>query len=176
LYPLYANTSFVVSASGNYSISADLIRGLELSVFGTPVFPAGLEPFAALPISSSLVPGFSGSRLSTTQNGTAEYFASPSAGTSSSFGTTSQEFSFRGIGSTSGAIDTELYYRDVEAVNATIVRDYERLVGVEAGTYRFPVGVMGSEQRVAGIISPKAALGRGPGAPRQALVQVVPKE
>lgn len=170
-YPLYANTSYIIIASGNYSIGAELIRGLELEILGRPVFPTGLQPFASLPLSSSLMSGFAGSKLSTTQNGTASYFASPSAGTSSSFGTTSQEFSFNGIDASNGAIDTELYYRNVEAVNATVIRDNESLVGVEVGSYSFPVNAVGLGQRAMGVVSPKAALGRGPGAPKSVLVQ-----
>lgn len=170
-YPLYANTSYFFTASGNFSIGAELIRGLDLEILGQPVFPTGLQPFASLPLSSSLVSGFAGSKLSTTQNGTASYFASPSAGISSSFGTTSQEFSFNGIDASTGAVGAELYYRNVEAVNATVISDYESLVSVVVGTYAFPVNAVGSGKRAKGVVSPKAALGRGPGAPKSVLVQ-----
>jgi hypothetical protein len=61
--------------------------------------------------------------------------------------------------------------RNVEAVNATVVKDCESLVGMEVATYRAPVNAVG-EQTVSGVLSPKAALGRGPGAPKQQLVQV----
>jgi hypothetical protein len=170
-YPLYANTSYFVQSSGNFTIDATVIQGLDLSIQGTPVFPTGLQPFAEIPHSAPLVSGFSGTSLSTTQNGSAHYFASPSAGISSGFGSTSQEFSFKGIDVTGGAADTELYYRNVEAVNGTVVKDYESLVGMEVATYGAPVNTVG-EQTVSGALSPKAALGRGPGAPKQQLVQV----
>jgi hypothetical protein len=170
-YPLYAETSYFVQSSGNFTTDATVIRGLDLSIQGTPVFPTGLQPFTEIRHSAPLISGFSGTSLSTTQNGSAYYFASPSAGISSGFGSTSQEFSFKGIDVTSGATDTELYYRNVEAVNATVVKDYESLVGIEVATYGASVNVVG-EQTVSGALSPKASLGRGPGAPQQQLVQV----
>lgn len=171
-YPLWANTSYFVYPSGNYSIGGSIIRGLNIDIQGTPVFPTGLQPFAQLPKSAPLVSGFSGTSLSTTQNGTASYYADPNLGISSTFGSTSQEFSFKGIDVSGGSIDTELYYRDVEAINSTIVRDYESLIGVEVGNYGFPPEAVGRGQRVMGVVmSPKAVLGRGPGVVKQQLVQ-----
>jgi hypothetical protein len=170
-YPLYANTSYFVQPGGNFTIDATVIRGLDLSIQGTPVFPTGLQTFAEIPHSAPLVSGFSGTSLSTTQNGSAHYFASPSASISSGFGSTSQEFSFKGIDLTGGGADTELYYRNVEAVNATVVKDYESLVGMEVASYGASVNVVGT-QTVSGALSPKEALGRGPGEPKQQLVQV----
>lgn len=172
-YPLYANTSYIIDPiSGNYSIGASLQRGLTLQIQGTPVFPTGLQPFANLPKAASLISGLDGSLLTTTQNGTASYFASPSAGTSSSFGTTSQVFSFGGFDVNPGAGDTELYFRDVEAVNATVVRDFERLVGSEVANEAAAAAPAGMEQKGdSGVASPKAALGRGPGQAKLVLVQ-----
>jgi hypothetical protein len=72
---------------------------------------------------------------------------------------------------TGGGADTELYYRNVEAVNATVVKDYESLVGMEVASYGASVNVVGT-QTVSGALSPKEALGRGPGEPKQQLVQV----
>jgi hypothetical protein len=170
-YPLYANTTFLVQPSGNFTLDATVIRGLDLAVYGTPVFPSGLQPFADIPHSAPLVSGFSGSYLSTTQTGTAHYFGSPSTGTSSGFGSTSQEFGFQGIDASGGVGDTDLYYRNVEAVNSTIVKDYESLVGIEISSYSCPVNAVGSGQTVMGIMSPKEAFGRGPGTSKQPLVQ-----
>lgn len=171
-YPLWANTSYFVYPSGNYSLGATIIRGLNIDVQGKAVFPTGLQPFAQLPQAASLVSGFSGTSLKTTQNGTASYYADPNAKISSTFGSTSQEFSFKGIDINSDSADKELYYRDVEAVNATIVKDYESLFGVELGSYGYPITAVGSGQRAGGsVLSPKAALGRGPGAVKQQLVQ-----
>ncbi len=80
-------------------------------------------------------------------------------------------FSFSGFDVTDGAGDTELYYRDVAAVNATVVRDYESLVGVEVGDYGFPVEAAGRGLKSVGVMSPKAALGRGPGEAKDVLVR-----
>lgn len=170
-YPLYANTAYIVQPSGNFTLDASIIRGLDLTVLGSPVFPTGLQPFANIPASAALVSGLSGSSLSTVQNGTASYFGSPSAGTSSGFGSTSQEFSFGGADASGGTVDGELYYRSVEAVNSTVVRDYERLIGKEVGSYGAPVGGVQRMQSVLGVVSPKAVIGRGPGQPKQLLVQ-----
>jgi hypothetical protein len=171
-YPLWANTSYFVYPSGNYSLGASIIRGLNIDVEGIAVFPTGLQPFSQLPKSASLVSGFSGTSLSTTQNGTASYYANPNLGVSSTFGSTSQEFSFKGTDVNGGSTGTELYYRNVEAVNSTIVRDYESLVGVEVGNYGFPTEAVGRGQRVVGeVLSPKAAFGRGPGQVKEQLVQ-----
>jgi hypothetical protein len=170
-YPLYANTATIFQPSGNFTIDASVIRGLDLSIQGTPVFPTGLQPFAASPNSAALVSGFSGSRLSTTQNGTAHYFADPTAGVSSGFGSTSQEFSFTGLDANSHTVDTELYYRNVEAVNSTIVKDREILVGREIASYAFPLADVPGMETVLGVLSPKEAMGRGPGTAKQPLIQ-----
>jgi hypothetical protein len=168
-YTLYANTTYLVQPSGNFTLDAEVIRGLDLAIQGTPVFPTGLQPFAEIPGSVPLVSGFSGSQLSTTQNGTAHYAAG--GGTSSGFGSTSQVFSFSGLDSSGGVTDTELYYRNVEAVNQTIVKDYESLIGKEFSNYGFPVAAVPEAQVVLGTFSPKEAIGRGPGSPKQPLVQ-----
>jgi hypothetical protein len=170
-YPLYANTTYIVQPSGNFTIQATVIRGLDLSLQGTPVFPSGLQPFADIPGSASLVSGFSGSQLSTTQNGSAFYFGDPNAGVSSGFGSTSQEFSFAGLDSNGNTVDTELYYRSVEAVNSTIIKDYESLVGEEMGSYTFPVANVPATETVMGVLSPKQATGRGPGTANRPLIQ-----
>jgi Peptide N-acetyl-beta-D-glucosaminyl asparaginase amidase A len=170
-YPLYANTTYIVQPSGNFTIQATVIRGLDLSIQGTPVFPSGLQPFADIPGSASLVSGFSGSQLSTTQNGSAFYFGDPNAGVSSGFGSTSQEFSFAGLDANGNTVDTELYYRSVEAVNSTIIKDYESLVGEEMGSYTFPVANVPATETVMGVLSPKQATGRGPGTANRPLIQ-----
>jgi len=170
-YPLYANTTYIVQPSGNFTIDATVIRGLNVAVQGTPVFPTGLQPFSQIPGAASLISGFSGSQLETTQNGTAHYFASPSVGISNGFGSTSQVFTFKGLDANGEATDTELYYRDVEAVNQTIVKDYESLVGKEVGNYGFPVSAVPKTQAVLGVFSPKEVVGRGYGETKQVLVQ-----
>ncbi|KAH7356738.1 peptide N-acetyl-beta-D-glucosaminyl asparaginase amidase A-domain-containing protein [Rhexocercosporidium sp. MPI-PUGE-AT-0058] len=171
VYPLYANSSYFVQPSGNFTIEAEIMLGLDLAIHGKPIFPTGIQTFAQLPRTSELVIGFSGTSLNTRQNGTAYYFAAPSVGVSSGFGSTSQEFSFKGVGLGGGAVDKELYYRNVEAVNSTIVRDFESLVGTEVRSYDVPVKITGNAQLVMGTVSPKAAIGRGFGAPKKLLVQ-----
>lgn len=170
-YPLHANSSYFVQPGGNFTIDADLVLGLDLAFQGEPVFPTGLQSFVQLPLAAPFVPGLSGTFLKTRQNGTAHYFADPSAGISSGFGSTSQEFSFRGVDVSGAIADKELYYRNVEAVNSTVVRDYESLVGSEIRSYRVPVNDADSVQLIPGIVSPKVALGRGFGVPKQLLVQ-----
>ncbi|PQE32129.1 Peptide-N4-(N-acetyl-beta-glucosaminyl)asparagine amidase A protein [Rutstroemia sp. NJR-2017a WRK4] len=169
-YPVWVNTTYIVLPGGNFTLDAAITRGMDLTVSGNSVFPSGLQPFAYLPAAAPLVSGFSGSTLSTTQNGTAHYFGSPSAGTSSGYGSTGQVFTFGGADANSDAVDTELYYRDVQSVNSRIVRDVERLVGVELGSYSFPVEAVGSGVKSMGVVSAKAAIGRGKGSPKQSLV------
>ena len=170
-YPLYAITTTTFLAGGNFTLDANLIRSLDLSIQGTPVFPTGLQPFAEIPRSAPLVSGFSGSQLSTSLSGSAHYFGAPNEGFSSGYGGTSQEFTFSGLDVNNNAVDTELYYRSVEAVNSTIVKDVESLVGAEVRSYAFPVADVPSAQTVMGVISPKEALGRGPGMISQSLIQ-----
>lgn len=167
-YPLWANSSYIVQPSGNFTIEAVLTRGLNVKYQGTPVFPTGLQPFAVLAASAPLVGALSGSELSTTQNGTANYFASPSAGVSTSFGTTSQEFTFSGSSTRGEFTDIELYYRSVAATNGTVTRDKESLIGTEIGDY---VGTAaGGKSYIVGVKSPKEILGRGPGRTKSRLL------
>ncbi|RAL65387.1 hypothetical protein DID88_000955 [Monilinia fructigena] len=165
-YPVWVNTTYLVLSSTNFTLDAAITRGLELSITGAPVFPDGLQPFTYLASSAPLTSGFSGTHLSSNQRGSAHYLGT-SAG-SSGFGSTSQTFEFSGLNVDSDSVNTELYYRDVEAVNSTIVYDEERLVGAEIGKY--------ANSRLRGAywsqstLSPKAAIGRGKGNPKQLLV------
>ena len=56
-------------------------------------------------------------------------------------------------------------------MNLTIVKDYESLVGTEVSQYGFPIEAVPEAQIVLGSFSPKEVLGRGPGTPKQVLVQ-----
>jgi hypothetical protein len=170
-YPLWANSSYFVEPSGNFTLQATLIRGLNLDIQGTPVFPTGLQPFQHIDRSAPLVSGFSGTSLKTMQNGSAYYFASPSANVSLTYGSTAQDFTFSGIDTSNLFTDTELYYRSVEAVNGTIVRDKENIVGMEIGNYGYPLYAVPHGMSVQGVTTPKATLGRGPGYPKQQLIQ-----
>ncbi|RFU27789.1 hypothetical protein B7463_g8538, partial [Scytalidium lignicola] len=172
-YPLTANTTYLVDpASGNFSISAWVNRGLELDISGSAIFPTGLQPFTASSArGGSLNSGFTGTTLSTSQNGSAVYYASPNAGTSSSFGSTTQSFRFVGVDvdGSGRSIDTELYSRDVTAVNATVVHDHETLVGgkVISALDIVPVSFGPEGKGEEGMmLSPKEAIGRGWGSAR----------
>jgi len=77
----------------------------------------------------------------------------------------------KSLSSAGGITDTDLYYRDVAAVNLTIVRDVEKLIGNEATNYEFS-GIVPKVQSVLEKTSPREAIGRGPGAPKVQLVQV----
>lgn len=167
-YPLFANTTYWVdpSGSGNYTIEADIVRGLMLEVDGQPVFPTGIQPFGSIPRSAALLPTFQGTLLDTTQTGSAYYLAVPSQSTSYSSGTTEQDFYFGGVSiSDSSETDTELYKRHVKAVNATVIEDQETLVGVSIGDYSYPIDSVGTGMLSQGTapVTVKAMLGRGPG-------------
>jgi hypothetical protein len=51
------------------------------------------------------------------------------------------------------------------------VRDKENVVGMEVGNYGYPLYAVPNGISVQGFTSPKASLGRGPGDPKQQLVQ-----
>lgn len=165
-YPLHANTSFIVDPkSGNFSIDANLTLGLDIRTQGATVHPTGLKGL------SQYQNSLTDSSLSTTLNGTAYYFASPKARMSTGFGSTSQEFSFCGGGIEKPKGDRELYYRNVAAINSTVVKDYEVLDGVEQGKNIASEPLVGSE--AVSIIGggPRQVLGRGPGREKVVLVQ-----
>jgi hypothetical protein len=131
-YPLFANSTGLITPDGNVTILAVVNRSKNIAISGTSLYPSGLQVFATLPKSASLVSTFSGTNLMTTQNGTATLFSSPKLNNSISFGTTSQELTFGGV-SAQGALgmqpDTELYVRNVAAANGSVVNDEQTLVG-----------------------------------------------
>jgi hypothetical protein len=171
-YPLTVNSSYAVSPKG-FGISASLSHGLNLEVYGPSVLPSGIEPLnnpsdsAAVNLSSSSpraiandsTPIFSGALLSTVQNGSAQYFAS--ANGSYSFGTTEQLFSFEGAEVLHPGVNYELYRRHVKAVNATVVKDDQRLAGLETkgktGIPKRPI--FNADGNSVGV---RKLLGRGP--------------
>ncbi|KAL3420663.1 peptide-n4-(n-acetyl-beta-glucosaminyl)asparagine amidase a [Phlyctema vagabunda] len=174
-YPLWANTSIYYEANGAFTLGATLQRGLSLQTEGASVFPSGVQDFD---FSSVASPGpavgalFSGTSLVTAQNGTATYFGSPTTNSSTS-GTTGQTFSFSGIDTQGGVGNRELYTRDVLAVNGTVVRDQESLVGAPISS---PEGSSPAQDRAAlrGVApsDAKALIGHGLGQERQSLVSV----
>lgn len=135
-YPLYCNQSILSSPDGNLTLSAHAIEGLELQVEGSSVFPTGLEAFETTS-STSKVP-YAISHLKTRRDGTAYYFRTGGSVTSS-YGNTNQIFHFGGsrdeMNSGIPSRVDELYFRNVTAVNGTVMSDSERMAGVE--TYDF---------------------------------------
>lgn len=172
-YPLTVNSTYTVFPSGNYSITANLLRGQDISIAGQPIFPTGLQSFEALPAALAGFPAFQGSALATTQNGSAVYNADPNAGTATSFGTTAQDMVFSGIeiDASSGVGfpgirgSEELYHRYVEAANGTVVENEETLVGRAFGGWAWGPGfrVAPAQQAHVAIGSQRKVLGRGRG-------------
>ncbi|KAI1372884.1 hypothetical protein F4677DRAFT_448918 [Hypoxylon crocopeplum] len=136
-YPLYCNQTYSTSPGGNIAMSAHLIQGLELQVEGDSVFPTGLEAFE--PASITGKGPYVASRLKTHRDGTAFFFQTGDGKNSSGYGATSQIFHFGGYRGNAtlgtGSDVDELYFRNVTAVNGTVVSDSERMAGVE--TYGF---------------------------------------
>jgi len=135
-YPLYANQTYSVSDQGNLTLHAHLVQGKHVLVAGQSVFPNGLEAFSAVPATAG--GRFAGgSLLATTKEGTASFFQTGDGKNSSGFGSSNQVMTFGGM-SASGALgnrpDVELYFRNVTAVNGTVVYDRERLAGVGGGS------------------------------------------
>lgn len=138
-YPLYVNQTYSVSAQGNLTIWAHLIQGKQVLVAGQSVFPNGLEAFPSVPATGAAAgkAAVGGSLLATTMEGTASFFETGDDSSSSGFGTSNQVMTFGGA-SVSGGLgdgpDVELYFRNVTAVNGTVVYDRESLAGVGVGS------------------------------------------
>ena len=135
-YPLHVFSAFAEIAD-NISIVAEVNRGKNIRTAGQPVFPTGLESFAAAEEIHPSYSRFRGASLSTAQNGNATYLANTTSSTSFSFGTTEQDMQFSGleIGATSSSYQfpaiagsKELFRRHALAVNGTIVEDSETLI------------------------------------------------
>jgi hypothetical protein len=135
-YPLYANQMYSVSAQGNLTLQAHLTQGKHLLLVGQSVFPNGLEAFSSVP-STAGKKFAGGSLLVTTKDGTASFFQTGDGMNSSGFGSSNQVMTFGGV-SRAGVLedtpDVELYFRNVTAVNGTVVDDRERLAGVGVGS------------------------------------------
>ena len=181
-YPLVVNSSFSVDAAGEVGISAALTRGLDYNVYGPSVFPSGIQTFnittpsffspdgalthqtIQLPANS---PYLSSALLSTTQTGSAAYFAGTKS--SYSFGTTTQDFDFKGVKIDPPGVAVELYHRHVMAVNSTVTEDEQTLAGQ---TFGVPVARAGKSEPApaTGGFSVRSLLGRGPGRPKAGFV------
>lgn len=173
-YPLDVNSTFSANELGGFDISASLSRGLIYNVFGPSVFPSGIQTFDVDSPSTlnfpgraasdrfhlpTRLPGFKGALLSTTQTGNANFRSAKNH--SYSYGTTAQDFSFKGAESdVEGGATYELYQCHVRAVNSTVTEDSQTLVGQ---TTRIRTAEPGDIGPVAEKLSVKAQLGRGPG-------------
>lgn len=136
-YPLYVNQTYSVSAQGNLTLHAHLIQGKQLLVAGQSVFPNGLEAFPSVPATAPGKGSVGGSLLATTKEGTASFFQTGDGKNSSGFGTSNQVMTFGGASATAAlgaGPDVELYFRNVTAVNGTVVYDRETLAGVGVGS------------------------------------------
>lgn len=180
-YPINVNSTYYVDpTSGNLTLTAVLSRGQDLITLGSPVFPTGLQSFAADQAKSQSLPAFQGARLSTTQNGSAIYTASGDNKYSASSGTTKQSLQFSGVRVdeqeiqaaavgmavadwvTGGSI--ELYSRDVVASNGSVVSDHESVYGraVQAPAAQEAIAVDGGDAQQVLARSVRSLLGRGP--------------
>ena len=173
-YPITVDSSFSVSPAGNVGINGTLSHGLTFNVFGPSVFPSGIQSFnvttpstinpsglqpQTLQLPASL-PAFGGALLSTNQSGSASYLSAGSA--SYSFGTTTQDFDFKGAELNDPTATYELYHRHVMAVNSTVTVDDQTLAG---RTVAVPVALgegMTLQSDIGGF-SVRSLLGRGPG-------------
>ena len=181
-YPLTVNSSFFEDAAGDVGINGTISRGLDYNVYGPSVFPSGIQTFNVTSPSfftpagleshqnielSSASPLFGGSLLSTTQMATAEYFSGTNS--SYSFGTTEQDFDFKGAELSNPDATYELYHRHVLAVNSTVTEDEQTFAGQ---TIAVPVAAPGgiSLQPALGEFSVRALLGRGSGPPKPGIV------
>ena len=173
-YPITVDSTFSVSPAGNIGINGTISHGLTFDVFGPSVFPSGIQSFNVTPPSTispsgpqpqalqlpASFPSFSGALLSTTQAGSASYLSAGNA--SYSFGTTTQDFDFKGVELNDPTATYELYHRHVMAVNSTVTVDEQTLAGQ---TLAVPVALVESNtlQPDLGGFSIRSLLGRGPG-------------
>ncbi|CAK7235318.1 hypothetical protein SCUCBS95973_009228 [Sporothrix curviconia] len=128
-YPVFCNTTTDVTAQGNLTLWADLDQGLRMRVSGAGVFPVGLEAF-----SGSGSRYADGAQLDTRVQGTAWFYQTGDGKNSTGFGTTSQTMRLGGFSSAGmlGATpDVALYFRNVKAVNQSILFDHEVIAGSE---------------------------------------------
>lgn len=177
MYPLNVESSFSINAAGNVGINASLSRGLTFDPLGPSVFPNGVQNFNILnqslvsipgqtppqtiQLASNTIPRLSGSRLSTTQAGTAKYLSAGNA--SYSFGATSQDFQFEGVENQSPQTTLELYRQTVTAVNSTLTQnDITAIWKLLGASPPLPNAVPANAVPVAAR-SVRSLLGRGPG-------------
>jgi hypothetical protein len=119
-YPLWVNESYIPTpGSQSFALVAAMDRGKSVTIVGQSVFPQGLS-----------LTKYAGSSSNTRQNGTAVYTSIEGQATSTSWGSTEQEYDFSGLkrpSLSSGGV--ELYHRHVLAVNGTVREDDATLLG-----------------------------------------------
>jgi hypothetical protein len=129
-YPLCVKSTTVQDKTAHtLFISATISRGQDIQVYGQSVFPTGLDLFNDSDAYTVGWPrrhgAFVGSRLSTTQNGSAIYFRHENVSTSPA--TTEQDLMLSGIPANDPKAGSqrhvELYRRHVVAVNDTVIED-----------------------------------------------------
>ncbi|CAN8097989.1 unnamed protein product [Discula destructiva] len=150
-YPLSADVTSEVLKNGTTRINAILSRtkNLDRTVGEGLVAPSGLQLFAALPRTASLVSDITGTSLSTVQSGQAVLLIAPN-GTTTGFGSNAQKLHFWGESrhSSAGEAPVELYLRNM-SVNSSgkVLGDAEKLAGMNIVSNRppaagAPAGVM----------------------------------
>lgn len=178
-FPLTVNSSFFTTEARSIGISASISRGLTYNIFGPSVFPSGIQAINILSPSILSIPGrlapdyirlptrlpkMSGALLTTIQSGNATFFRSTTR--AYSYGTTEQDFSFRGVEAGPQRVTYEIYKRHVVAVNSTVRADSQTLVGQTLDV--LPAEQPKSVSPLSLVIalegfSVRSILGRGPG-------------
>ncbi|KAE9382175.1 hypothetical protein N431DRAFT_320852 [Stipitochalara longipes BDJ] len=163
-YPFFANSTAIPLSNGSTIFVAAVARTKSQTVLGSTIYPSGLQPFASLPQSSSLVLTLAGTSLANTQTGNATLLLTPGdVNKTFSFGTTQQQMRFGGV-SAQGALgmepDTELFFRSVKAVNGTVKEDVQRLVG--KGVVDFSQADVDAESTGGVNVGMEAMVGRMP--------------
>ncbi|KXJ90990.1 peptide N-acetyl-beta-D-glucosaminyl asparaginase amidase A-domain-containing protein, partial [Microdochium bolleyi] len=130
-YPLVCNQSITLDDEGGLAIRSTLLEGLQLRTRGSSVLPTGAEGYHG-PNGHRNHNNNSrgGTYLQTLRQGRGEFFASADRKTSTGSGSTQQLFYFGallGAQPLAGADKSEeLYFRNVTAVNGSVVADHER--------------------------------------------------
>ncbi|KAI9850038.1 MAG: hypothetical protein M1838_006178 [Thelocarpon superellum] len=181
-FPISVNTTFATDdASGSFSIDSSISRGLSLNTYGQLALDTGLDVVEALHGAESGLPAFTGTALYTTQNGSGHYESATSPKGSLSYGATEQEFLFGGLQSSANGFlssalvgSYDIYRRHVLAINGTVARDEESLLGKTTRVHASSVVHVPSADDSYAASSVRATLGRGPRAGRPKPLRALP--
>ncbi|KAK3402743.1 peptide N-acetyl-beta-D-glucosaminyl asparaginase amidase A-domain-containing protein [Sordaria brevicollis] len=154
-YPLFANSSYSISPTGNLSIWGHLVQGKTLTQSGAATFPdydtvAFNSPWPSHPqtngnSNSHQNPGkprYRESRLETKKEGEAWYQQTGDGKNSTGNGDSKQRLVFNGLDARTGKGE-KLYFRDVEARGGKVVRDLKRMAGREVVVGGFGISSVG---------------------------------